>query len=293
MKRFGIIGDPVSHSLSPALFRAAYGGAWSYDLIEGADFQASWQRFLDGYDGINVTAPFKAEAYRKADVSTAATARLGAANLMVKTPSGIEAHNTDFSGVILSLRDALAPGLPLAGDEGVLRQVRTILPALYPERPEALVVGAGGAGRAAAAAAAESGFRVRILNRTFLKAVDLCRDMQEFGFEAVPAETFREAVRRADLLLYTASGPLPGLDTLETGDFGQQVSDGRPSKVILEANYRDPSFTGVLRERIEASGAQYVSGRRWLLYQAVSGFRIFTGRDPDIPAMVRAIDPKR
>ena len=59
MKRFGLIGNPVAGSLSPRLFEAAYGGRYAYDLIEGAVFDTSWQRFLDDYDGINITAPFK------------------------------------------------------------------------------------------------------------------------------------------------------------------------------------------------------------------------------------------
>ena len=63
MKRFGLIGNPVAGSLSPRLFEAAYGGRYAYDLIEGAEFAASWQRFLDGYDGINITAPFKQDAF--------------------------------------------------------------------------------------------------------------------------------------------------------------------------------------------------------------------------------------
>lgn len=196
MMKFGIIGDPVSHSKSPVLFRAAYGGAWPYELIEGSDFETSWRRFLEEYTGINVTAPFKALAFRKADIATVATARIGAANLIVKTPQGTEAHNSDFSGVILSVREALAPGCAPAPDETVLGEVRDLLPNLYPTRPEALVIGCGGAGRAAAVAAAEMGFRVRVMNRTYLKAVDLCREMPEMDFEAVPADRLREAVRK-------------------------------------------------------------------------------------------------
>ena len=67
MKRFGLIGNPVAGSLSPRLFEAAYGGRFSYDLIEGAVFDASWRRFLDEYDGINITAPFKQYAFRAVD----------------------------------------------------------------------------------------------------------------------------------------------------------------------------------------------------------------------------------
>ena len=58
MDKFGIIGNPVAGSMSPRLFAAAYGGRWPYELIEGADFDASWARFLREYKGINITVPF-------------------------------------------------------------------------------------------------------------------------------------------------------------------------------------------------------------------------------------------
>ena len=68
MKKFGLIGYPIATSGSPALFRAGYGGRYSYDLIEEPDFATAFDRFVAGYDGINVTAPFKIDAFRKADI---------------------------------------------------------------------------------------------------------------------------------------------------------------------------------------------------------------------------------
>ena len=70
MSKFGLIGDPIATSLSPLLFNAGYSGELEYDLIEGNDFDASWKRFLDEYDGINVTSPFKEKAFRKAELFT-------------------------------------------------------------------------------------------------------------------------------------------------------------------------------------------------------------------------------
>ena len=46
--RYGLIGHPVQGSGSPALFRAAYNGTWTYDLIDEADFETAWNRFLTG-----------------------------------------------------------------------------------------------------------------------------------------------------------------------------------------------------------------------------------------------------
>ena len=143
MDKFGIIGNPVAGSMSPRLFAAAYGGRWPYELIEGADFDASWARFLREYKGINITAPFKEDAFRAADRVAPAAQRIGAVNLAVKTPRGVEAYNTDYEGVRLALAEA---GTAAA--------------------KTALVVGCGGAGRAAAAAAVDAGMQLVLQNRT-------------------------------------------------------------------------------------------------------------------------------
>ena len=108
MKRFGLIGHPVAGSFSPKLFEAAYGGRYPYDLLEGAEFGASWQHFLDEYDGINITAPFKQDAYRAVDALSDDARLCGAVNLAVKTPAGIVGYNTDVAGVVLAVREALA-----------------------------------------------------------------------------------------------------------------------------------------------------------------------------------------
>ena len=65
MKKYGLIGNPISTSKSPALFNAGYSGKYVYDLIEESDFDTAYGRFLDGYEGINVTAPFKEQAFQK------------------------------------------------------------------------------------------------------------------------------------------------------------------------------------------------------------------------------------
>lgn len=145
--KFGLIGHPISLSLSPRIFAAAYGGKFRYDLIEGADFKASWQRFLDEYDGINVTAPFKEMAYAAADILSPEVARIKASNLLVKTVVDghtlVKAYNSDYLGV----RRCLEENGICAGDE-------------------VLVIGFGGAGKAALAAAEDLGALVTVANRT-------------------------------------------------------------------------------------------------------------------------------
>ena len=235
MKRFGLIGHPVAGSFSPRLFEAAYGGRYAYDLIEGAEFSASWQRFLDSYAGINITAPFKQDAFRAADVLTDAARLCGAVNLAVKTPEGILGHNTDVDGVVLAVREA---GLPVS---------------------DALVVGCGGAGRAAAVAALRLGCHVTLANRTPARAAALA---EELSVDWIPADDLPALA--PDLVIYTVPGPMEGLPAF-------------PDAVILEANYRTPCLQGC--------GRAYISGLRWLLYQAVAGYELFTGETPDAGAM--------
>lgn len=68
--RLGLIGCPISHSKSPALFLEHYASRpdilehWSYDLIERDTFDEAWAAFLQDYIAVNVTAPFKEDAFK-------------------------------------------------------------------------------------------------------------------------------------------------------------------------------------------------------------------------------------
>lgn len=146
MDRFGLIGYPVDHSLSPALFRVAYGGRWEYDLIGCASFDECMKLFDTRYRGVNVTTPFKEAAALRADIPAEEVLTLGAANILVRTERGLEAHNSDYLGIRLFLEKEHIHG-------------------------PVLVVGAGGAGRAAALAARDCGLDVCVCNRSSSRAI--------------------------------------------------------------------------------------------------------------------------
>lgn len=146
MDRFGLIGHPIGHSKSPELFREAYGSRWEYDLIDEVSFDRAWERFVTGpWRGVNVTAPFKEEAFARADIISPDAGAAGAANILVKTGQGVEAHNSDYLGI-----------RKFISDEGIAGK--------------ALVVGYGGAGKAAAAACRSCGLEVTVCNRSVSKA---------------------------------------------------------------------------------------------------------------------------
>ncbi|MFN3286595.1 MAG: shikimate dehydrogenase family protein, partial [bacterium] len=136
-----LLGDPVSHSLSPRMHAAAFrarGLGWAYVAfrVRSEDLGAAVAglRAL-GFAGANVTLPHKVAVCRLADELDASSVRCGAANTLVFSEGRVVAFNTDVAGV----RRAL-------DEEGVaLRGLRVV------------ILGAGGAARAACVALGEAG----------------------------------------------------------------------------------------------------------------------------------------
>ena len=104
MQRFGLLGYPIAHSLSPSLFKAGYDGRYDYELVEQEDFDTAWRIFLKRYQAVNVTAPFKEQAFEKAKIRSRECELIGAANILVQTPKGVSAWNSDCTGVAALLR---------------------------------------------------------------------------------------------------------------------------------------------------------------------------------------------
>lgn len=246
--------------MSPALFRAGFDGLYEYDLIETEDFEEAYRIFLDRYDAVNVTSPFKEKACQKADILSKECKAIGACNILKKTPEGILSANTDYIGVMQSI---------------IAHQMTGKF------KPLTLVVGCGGAGKAAAYAARELGNDVIILNRTPGKAEP---------FTERPLEEFRKWFRKAGTIIYTLPSPIEAIEGLSDSD----IRGGffrRSGKVILEANYKDPSFSESVLSHLRAVNPDitYISGKEWLLQQAVEAYRIFTEEEPNIAKMRKVL----
>lgn len=251
--KFGLIGHPIAHSLSPALFKAGYAGRYPYELIETPDFEEAYQIFLNEYDGINVTAPYKELALKKADIVSEECNLVGATNLLIKTPEGVKAHNSDYLGV----REWLY---------GVKHQMRHVL-----------IVGIGGAGKAAAAAARALGMETVVLNRTI------------YSDEIKPLSCFREEFRKADIVIYNLPVRIPELDTLTDEDFAA----GRPKHILEANYRNPSFDNELIQKMLHANpDATYTEGQVWLLLQAVTGYEIFTGETPDESSMKEVIKSK-
>jgi len=203
--KFALIGHPVAGSLSPRLFAAAYDGRYPYDLVDRERFEDAWKVFLAQYDGINVTAPFKQDAFAKVDVLSEEAQRIGAVNLVVKRAEKLYGYNTDVDGIALAVKEC---GLPVS---------------------DALVVGTGGAARAAIVAAQRLGCRVCVTGRSEEKAANLAA---HFGCQTAPWEGL-EALR-PHLIIYTLPGGAPVPPGLNFA-----------ASVVLEAEYKKPALSGL------------------------------------------------
>ena len=264
MSRFGLIGFPIAHSLSPRLFKAAYGGRFRYDLLECEDFDTAFRLFMKSYDAVNITAPFKEAAFDKAKLRSHESELIGAANILVKTTRGLSCFNSDCTAVRTLLENFNAN----ATGSGRLRNV--------------LVVGCGGAGKAAAVAAFMLGLDVTLMNRNIARALTFVHHLSSSKVSALPIDRFRYELFRHDAMIYT----LPTV--LDSPPFSSDIDTNQPEnpslKLIIEANYRDPAFTPEILGRLPQT-VEYIPGEQWLLQQALTGYGLMTGINPNQQAL--------
>lgn len=250
----GVIGAPVTHSLSPLLMNswiAAAGLDAVYVALPArAEFDTDGFRALgrSGLVGVNVTLPFKARALQAADQVSDAARLAGAANLLCFGPDGIRADNTDMDGA----REALTSA-------GCKFRDRTVL-----------VLGAGGVAQAICVAALrDRAGRILIANRTADRATALAakfNNARPIDWAARPA-----ALAEADIIVNATSLGLDGQST--PLDSWQGARDGA---VAFDTVYT-PAVRPFL-ERARAAGLTCVDGLAMLIGQARPSFRQLFGQ---------------
>ncbi len=277
----GLVGDPVAHSLSPAMHNAAFealGMNWRYVAfrVDAAALPVALRGAAAlGMAGLNVTVPHKEAAARAVDVLDPLARRVGAVNTIRIRGGRLEGFNTDVPGLLDALVGAGAS----------------------PAGSTALVLGAGGAGRAAAVALAEAGARqVVIANRTRSRAEAAARAVQQAAAGCLvevadlTPEAIRRAVRASDVVVHATSASLEagGSSSPPQAGWQEALAEGlRPGTVVLDMVYR-PARTALLRAA-EAAGARAVSGLALLVCQGARSFEIWTGRPAPVDAMRRAV----
>lgn len=261
-----LVGDPVDHSLSPAMQNAAFAAAGlphRYETLrlEPRDLRATFDRFrADDVLGANVTIPYKERVARFLDTTNEEVRRLGAVNTVVKRGRVLHGENTDGVGFAAALAER---GVSCAGKRAV-------------------VLGAGGAARACVLELMRAGARVEVANRTPERAAKLVEQLSPGASDPPRAVGWPEsaAVAEYDLVVNATSLGMHGEDALADAAW-------RPEMGVVDI-VATREETPLVRRAREA-GCVTVDGLLMLLHQGAAAYRLWTGQDAPIEAMRAAL----
>lgn len=263
VKQAAVLGAPISHSLSPALHRAAYlalGLDWQYSAIEVHEEElATFLATLDDtWAGLSLTMPLKETAVALCASIDPVALRIRSVNTLLPRPEGWHGTNTDIHGIVRALAAIdVGPGLE-----------------------SALVLGAGATARSAVAALAQlEAAQVSISARRPSAADELVGLAHDLGLQA-RAVPWHPA---PDLLACSVVvSTLPG----DAGDPWAQVASSATG-ALLDSSYH-PWPTPLAAAW---PNARIASGRDMLLWQATEQVRLMTGLEAPVEAMRASLPP--
>lgn len=263
--RAGVIGWPVSHSLSPVMMTAwleaaELAGRYERLAIAPEDFEARVRTLAaDGFSGVNITLPHKQAALALADEVSAAARAVGAANVLTLRGGKFLADNTDVIGIRAALNDAGWNG----GGPAVL-------------------IGAGGAARAGLHVLSRAGVEdIRIVNRTPSRAAEMAASMG-IRAEVFAMDDIAEALGGARLLINATSMGMAGRPEL-----APDLPGLAPGAIVFDMVYV-PLETPLLKAA-KAAGLRTADGLSMLIGQARPAFEAFFGAPPPADVDVRAL----
>ena len=263
-KRAGVMGWPVSHSMSPRLH-----GYWlqhyhvdgAYDLLptEPQNIKAELDRLAAlGYVGVNLTVPHKEVVLPFLAEIDPLAARAGAVNTVLLNPDGhYIGRNTDVYGVRRNLETG----------------------GYQPDGRAVVLLGAGGAARSGIVALMDMGVtEIHLCNRTRDKAEKLAT---EFGAAIKVFDWGDSSVfRGGGLVVNSTSLGMRGQPPLEVS------LDLLPADAVVSDMVYAPLITGLL-EQAKAHGHRIIDGLGMLLHQAKPAFHAFFGAEPDVTPALR------
>lgn len=282
---FGVIADPVGHSLSPAIHNACFAdggfnGLYLPLLVQGG--HAEFDAFLDNvlarswldFRGFSITIPHKHSALehvrRKGGFIEPLADKIGAANTLLierqatSDERRLHAYNTDYAGAL----DAITQGM------GIERRDLHDVPVA--------VVGAGGVSRAIVAGLTDVGANVTIYNRTLERAQELAAD---FGCEAAGLDRLWQLDARL-LINCTSIGMHPKVDASPV------PAECLKSDMAVFDTVYNPAETLLLKQAKE-KGAKTIDGVAMFVNQAAAQFRLFTGQPANTDLMRKVAQENR
>ena len=270
-KMYCLIGSPVGHSGSPAMYnysfdRLGINAAYlAYEVPLEKTGEAVAALKLLGCGGFNVTMPCKTEVTKYLDRLSPACELIGASNCVVVEADGtLTGHNTDGLGFVANLR---VHGVDVKGKRMV-------------------ILGAGGAGTAVTMQSAVDGAsEIHIFNRkgytfypnaelTVKKITEKIPTCKASVTDLADKEALAEAVRNCDILVNATKvgmAPLDGETLIDPSLF-------RADLVVADTVY-NPKETRMILEAKAAGVKAAIGGIGMLLRQGVEGFRLYTGRE--------------
>lgn len=254
MKKLAIIGNPVEHSFSPKMHNyisQKMGLDYLYEAIcvEESDFDNLLKSLgSQDYAGVNITAPFKVNAYNACDVLSDNAKKFGSVNTCVFKEGKIFGYNTDALGLNKSF---LKNGVDV-------------------KNKDILFIGAGGATKPAVVHFSELGVNsISIHNRTIKKAQDIADYLKHINGFSVEIGINKP---HYDLVINTTSvGMFPNINESPISNFS--FIDG--NTFVCDMIY-NPEKTLFLKQA-ENRGAKIINGLGMLIYQGILSYELFTG----------------
>jgi len=274
---YGVIGDPIGHSLSPLVHNAAFRRAGiNAAYVSFRVSRESLMQFLDdaprlGIKGLSVTIPHKEAVLRGLAESDAATQGIGAANTILFRDGRLVGHNTDHDAALNSVEQAISGQGPK----------KTSFAGLT-----ALVLGAGGAAKAIAYGLKKRGADVIIAGRTSARAEQLAERLKCKAIDWQARFSFSPDI----LVNCTPVGMHPNVDATP-----YDKHHLKPSMVVFDTVY-NPENTLLIKDA-RSQSCTVVNGVEMFVRQACLQFTLFTGQEAPADLMrdvlKRAIGPAK
>jgi len=273
MIRLGLIGFPLSHSLSPQIHSAALQscgleGDYSLFPVRPDDTQSLkdlLSRVRSGeIHGLNVTIPHKQNVIPLLDELTPTAKSIGAVNTIYLHHDRLIGENTDAQGFLLDLKKLLTTETWGHGDLN------------------ALVLGAGGSARAVVYALVNDGWDVTIAARRMEQSQELVRQ-----FRSVNAMEFNpQTLQRSNLQLIVNTTPVGMTPNIDRSPWPEKLPF--PMNVAIYDLVYNPRETKLVRDA-RCQGLNATTGPGMLIEQAALAFEIWTGHKPPRDVMFKAV----